>query len=88
MQFVRLEEVRKMLGVSRTTLWRMVQAGAFPPAVEITERNRGYLLDDVQAWMQGRVEAVSARQADIGSEETPLTGRRTPFASESRRRRR
>jgi hypothetical protein len=35
----------------------MVQAGAFPRPVRITERNRGYLLDDVQAWMQARLEA-------------------------------
>jgi len=86
MRFVRPQEVRKMLGVSKTTLWRMVQAGAFPRPVEITERNRGYLLDDVQAWMLARLEAVSPRPREVALVETPRAGRRIPFASESRRR--
>jgi len=86
MRFVRPEEVRQMLGVSKTTLWRMVQAGAFPRPVEITERNRGYLLDDVQAWMQARLDAVSP-PSEMAVAEAPLAGRRIPFASESRRRR-
>ncbi len=87
MQFVRLVEVARMLGVSRTTLWRMVETGAFPPPVEITERNRGFLLDDVQAWMQARLDAVSARRQHIGPIEAPPLGQRTLFALPSRRRR-
>jgi len=43
--------------VSRTTLWRMVQAGAFPQPVRITERNRGFLLEAVEAWMKARTDA-------------------------------
>jgi predicted DNA-binding transcriptional regulator AlpA len=46
----------RMLGVSRTTLWRMVQSGLFPRPVQITERNRGYVLEDVEAWMQARID--------------------------------
>ncbi len=56
MRFIRPGEVVRMLGVSRTTLWRMVRAGLFPRPVEITERNRGYVLEDVEAWMQARVD--------------------------------
>ena len=45
-----------MIGVSRTTLWRMVRAGTFPRPVRITERNRGYLLEAVEAWMKARTD--------------------------------
>ncbi len=86
MRFVRPGEVVKMLGVSKTTLWRMVRAGAFPRPVQITERTRGYLLDDVQAWMQARLEAVAARARHVGVAEAPLAGRRTPVAADIRRR--
>jgi prophage regulatory protein len=68
MRFITLREVVQMVGVSRTTLWRMVQAGAFPRPVQITERNRGYLLDDVQTWMEARLERLPARgpEARVG----------------------
>src|SRR5207249_5580084 len=55
----RPRQVLEMIGVSRTTLWRMVQAGSFPRPVWITERNRGYLLESVEAWMKARAEGHS-----------------------------
>lgn len=56
MQFIRPRQVLEMIGVSRTTLWRMVQAGCFPPPVRITQRNRGYLREAVEAWMKDRAQ--------------------------------
>lgn len=53
-QFIRPRQVLEMIGVSRTTLWRMVQAGTFPRPVRITERNCGFVLDTVEAWMKAR----------------------------------
>ena len=45
-----------MIGVSRTTLWRMVREGSFPRPVRITDRSLGYVLEAVEAWMQARTE--------------------------------
>jgi predicted DNA-binding transcriptional regulator AlpA len=59
MRFIRSREVVTMIGVSRTTLWRMVRAGAFPAPIRITERSRGYLLDTVEDWMRERTESNS-----------------------------
>jgi hypothetical protein len=53
-----------MIGVSRTTLWRMVQAGTFPRPVCITHRNRGYLRTSVEAWMKARTTELPF---DIGT---------------------
>ena len=58
MQFIRPRQVLEMIGVSRTTLWRMVQAGTFPRPVRITERNCGFLLDTVEAWMEARAAGL------------------------------
>ena len=58
MQFIRIRRVLEMIGISRTTLWRMVQAGTFPRPVRITERNRGYHLETVEAWMTARTEGI------------------------------
>ena len=72
MQFIRIRRVLEMIGVSRTTLWRMVQAGTFPRPVRITERNRGYVLEAVEAWMTARTEGIPA-----DSELPPVVRRRT-----------
>lgn len=56
MQFLRPRQVVEMIGLSRTTLWRMVQAGSFPRPLWITGRSQGYLLESVEAWMRARTE--------------------------------
>jgi prophage regulatory protein len=57
-QFIRPRQVLEMIGVSRTTLWRMVRAGTFPRPVRITERNCGFVLDTVEAWMKARAAGL------------------------------
>jgi hypothetical protein len=47
-----------MLGVSRTTLWRMVHAGTFPSPVRISEGSVGYLLESVEAWIRARADGL------------------------------
>jgi prophage regulatory protein len=72
MKFVRTKEVLKMLGVSRTTLWRMVRAGIFPQPVVISRRATGHVLEEVEAWIAARAEKIrepaslapEARQAE------------------------
>lgn len=73
MQFIRPRDVVEMIGVSRTTLWRMVQAGTFPPPVRITERNRGFLLEAVEAWMKARADATP-----VGLSMAPVRRQRRP----------
>ena len=58
MRFVRPHEVLGMIGVSRSTLWRMVQAGTFPQPVRITTRNSGYVLEAVEGWMAARAAGL------------------------------
>ena len=58
MRFIKTRQVLEMLGVSRTTLWRMVQNGSFPQPVQITGRNAHYVLQAVEAWMRARVQRV------------------------------
>jgi len=57
-----------MLGVSRTTLWRMVQEGSFPRPVRISKRNAGFLLETVEAWMRARVQGLAWEGATTRAE--------------------
>jgi len=56
-----------MIGVSRSTLWRMVQEGSFPQPVRITERNVAYVLEAVEAWMQARTQGLAWEAASAGA---------------------
>jgi prophage regulatory protein len=77
MRFVRTKDVLQMLGVSRTTLWRMVQAGSFPQPIVISRRATGHLLDEVEAWMAARTEG-----SQTGAEFVPAAaGPRRPASS-------
>jgi prophage regulatory protein len=81
MRFIRAAEVLNMIGVSRTTLWRMVRSGVFPAPIRITSRNRGYLLQDVEAWMRARAEplpttATPTPRAHAAARPEPRTGLR------------
>ena len=77
MQFIRLRYVSEMLGVSRTTLWRMVRAGTFPPPLCITQHTRGYLCETVENWMTARAESTAV-EPPLGS--APPPPRRRPPA--------
>ncbi len=74
MQFIRPRQVIEMIGVSRTTLWRMVQAGTFPRPVRITERNCGFLLETVESWMKARAAGLAWKpESEPGG--MPVSGR-------------
>ena len=63
MRFIRTRQVLEMIGISRTTLWRMVRAGTFPQPVRVTTRSRAFILEAVEAWMKARTDA---RPSDLG----------------------
>ena len=65
MRFIRPRQVLEMIGVSRSTLRRMVQEGSFPQPVRITKRNAGYVLESVEAWMQARTQGLAWAEASV-----------------------
>lgn len=55
---LRLPEVLKTTGLSRTTVWRMVKAGTFPPPVKLSNRAIGWLRSDIEEWVRNRPVAA------------------------------
>lgn len=47
-------EVQTALGVSSSTLWRMVARGEFPKQTEISAGRVGWLASDVADWIANR----------------------------------
>lgn len=62
-QFLRGEQVYKITGLSRTTVWRMASAGDFPRPVALSPRTRAWLASDVHRWLDARIAAAQNRSA-------------------------
>ena len=63
MRILRLPEVSQAIGLSRSTIFRLVQAGSFPPSVKLTARTIGWHSKDIENWIAAR-PATPKGQAD------------------------
>lgn len=62
-RFLGRREVLRRLGVSQTTLYRWLDAGAFPRPVPMGPRRVGWLESELQAWIAERVANRDATAA-------------------------
>ena len=53
-RFIDLKELQSLVPLSRTTIWRMEQAGQFPARIRIGKRRVGWRLLEVEEWMDCR----------------------------------
>ena len=53
-RMLRVPEVMARTGLSRTTLWRRVRAGTFPPSTELGENSIGWPESEISAWLAKR----------------------------------
>ena len=51
-RFLRLHAVMERTGLARATLYRRIQAGAFPAQVKISARCSAWRESEVEAWMR------------------------------------
>lgn len=50
-RIIQRNEFRELTGISRTTEWRMLQAGVLPKVIKINNRILGYLESDYNDWL-------------------------------------
>lgn len=55
-RFLRLAEVKHLVGLGRSAIYRKVKAGEFPSPVSLGARAVAWLSDEIEAWMDARVE--------------------------------
>lgn len=52
-RLLKFESVCGLVGLSRTTLWRLEKVGAFPRRVKVTSRCVRWRLSEINAWIDG-----------------------------------
>ena len=51
-RFLRLEEVLKMCGKSRSSLYEAIKEGTFPPPIKLQSRSSAWVSSEIQHWIQ------------------------------------
>lgn len=63
LRIMRDDEVAHITGLPRKTRYSMTARGDFPSPVWITGRTRGYMSDEIAAWLESRRDKRSTPQA-------------------------
>ncbi len=56
--FLRLPAVMLRVGLSRTTIYRMIKGGHFPAPVKLGERASAWRLSDLESWGSRQVQVA------------------------------
>ncbi|MCP5019075.1 MAG: AlpA family phage regulatory protein [Ketobacter sp.] len=57
-EIIRLPQLVEETGLSRSTIYRMIQNNEFPPPIKLTPNGRasGWLRNEYNAWKQSRIK--------------------------------
>lgn len=53
---LRLPEVKKRTGLSRSSIYTFIQQGVFPGRISLGGRCVGWLESDIEKWLQERIQ--------------------------------
>lgn len=60
---LRLPDVQKLTGLSRSSVYRLEASGDFPQRVRLSERATAWKLDELTAWLESRPRVKSRQTA-------------------------
>jgi prophage regulatory protein len=63
-RFLRIDDVIVTTGLSRTTIYRLLAAGDFPPKIALTIRCVGWWEADVSAWLSDRLARLASPSSE------------------------
>lgn len=56
-KILKLKQVIEIVGISRSSIYSLVQRGAFPKPIKISIRSSGWLLSEVERWIESRASS-------------------------------
>ena len=74
-RIIRLPRVKDATGLSRSTIYKKISGGDFPPPISLGDRAVGWLESDIERWLTSRVEKTRPTRppspAEIGEGRQP-----------------
>jgi prophage regulatory protein len=58
-RFLRIDDVIATVGLSRTTIYRLIGEGEFPRQKQLTRRAVGWWESDIDIWLQAHCDCAS-----------------------------
>ncbi len=59
---VRMSRLVEMIGLSRSTIWKLLSEGQFPNPIRLGSRSIAWRVKDVEEWLQSREELATYRR--------------------------
>ena len=56
-QIIKLSAVTKLCALSNATIYRLIKKGEFPQQIKLAERSSGWLLHEVEQWLDDKANA-------------------------------
>ena len=58
LKILRRKDVEEIVGLSRSTIYKLMSTGAFPRSIRLGQRAVGWRLSDIEAWIEFRASDV------------------------------
>ena len=58
LKIIRRIDVEEIVGLSRSTIYKLMSTGAFPRSIRLGPRAVGWRLSDIEAWIEFRASDV------------------------------
>ena len=55
-QIVKLPFVKRITVLSSATIYRLIAKGEFPKQIKLSERSSGWLLNEIHAWLDEKID--------------------------------
>ena len=65
---IRINDVLRLVAISRSHLYAMVKCGEFPPPLKLSTRSSAWKLSEVEAWVDGRLALRHQSEGGNGHE--------------------
>lgn len=62
MRVIKQQQLQAMVGLSRTTIWRMERKGIFPCRIRLGSNSVGWLEEEILTWIASRPRGMAAAE--------------------------